>query len=94
MQRSPNRICDRIPITKHVVIPKARDAKPFLLKPCSTIRIILAIERVLSAVEFDNESMFETNKVDDKSPQRNLAAKFKLTEAPTAKTLPDEAFCF
>ncbi len=94
MQRAPDRIGNRIPITEHVVIPKAHDTKSFSLKPCSAFRVVLTVECVLPAVEFDNQSTVETNEVDDISSQRNLAAKLKLTETATAETPPNEAFCF
>jgi hypothetical protein len=67
-----------------VAVPKTQHAKPCIVQAAITITVALdmILHIVLTAIDFDNETMLQTREVDDMTTFRILAAKMKSTATP------------
>ena len=63
---------------QHIIVPVTRDSEPPREQYCFPRRITLGI-RVLTAIDFDDETLFETDKIKNKILKGNLPAKFELS---------------
>jgi hypothetical protein len=68
-------------ISEHVIVPEAKNAIPVIDKP-SVARGITLVIGVLTAVDFDDESLLAANKVGDVGPDRLLANELESTQPP------------
>jgi len=73
--RPQDRLRDAGDILRHLVVPYANHLKSLLGQPSVASGIIVALSIVLPAVEFNDDSCFQTNKVDDVATDRELASK-------------------
>src|SRR4029077_5885152 len=72
---------------QNVVVPVARDSKAFCdqdgISRCVAVR-----RRVLAAVDFDDDPLFEANEIKNKVLKGDLATKLEKRKAPVAKQSP------
>jgi hypothetical protein len=80
---------DCIDVTEHVIIPKPQHNESLITQPPITISVVTPLSCVLPAVKFDNQSSFQTNKIDDVIAQWLLAAKLVSIDLPKAKLSPE-----
>ena len=64
-----------IEISQHIVVPKAQHPITAFIE-IAIARDIALVLGMLTAVDFHNQFQFETGKVHNEWPQRNLTAKF------------------
>jgi len=79
-----------ISIFQNFRIPKVQHAITSGVEPVVPTKIVLPFG-VLSAVEFNHQTVFMTDKVDDEGTDRSLAAKCDSCKPMRAKPIP-EAF--
>ena len=65
----------QVDISQDLIIPKAQDAKASVRQVRGSLFILRDLLRVLSAVEFDHQQLFEAAEVNDIRSDRILAAK-------------------
>ena len=77
-------------IVINIVVPKPQHSETFygeaLIALCVTLGV--SIEIMLSAVDLDDETMFQTHEVHDEIIARRLAAKMKPALAPRSEVNP------
>ena len=78
-------------ISEHFVIPETQDTVAAFDEPLITGRVTLVI-CVLAAVDFDDEPLLSTGKIDDIRTNRLLTHKFETAERPGAKISPELSF--
>ena len=64
-------------VSQDVVIPKPQDTKAVCVKPSRTRAFGARLDCVLPAIDFDDQSSFETREIANVRAKRNLAAKAK-----------------
>jgi hypothetical protein len=84
----PQRLVDQRKYAFHIlinfIVPKAQYPKSATHKMLVTLGVAscVRIEIMLAAVYFDNESLFEADKIEDVSISRGLPAKMEPTLSP------------
>jgi hypothetical protein len=73
------------------VVPKPRDREPLRLKPSVTPNVSTAFG-MLSAIAFDDEAIFEADKIGDVGADRNLPAPLRRLQPPTSQETPQRLF--
>jgi hypothetical protein len=68
-----------------------RDSEPLREEYRVPCRVTLGI-RVLTAIDFDDEALFETDKIKNKILKGNLPAKFELREPTVSQQSPHFGF--
>ena len=83
IHRQSNRDClqHAVDIPQHVVVPKAQDAIAMIGQPPIALDIVFAV-RMLAAIHLDDQSLFTTNKIDSKWPDRFLTNEFQPIKLP------------
>jgi hypothetical protein len=76
---------------QHIIVPVTRHSEPLREQYCFPRYVTLGI-RVLTAIDFDNETLFETDKIENKILKRNLPTKFELREPAISKQSPHLGF--
>ena len=90
-----DRLQDAFNVFDHFVVPEPQHAVPGSPQAgIATFVVSLAFFSVLTAVEFDNQSALETNKVDDIGTNRPLAAKLERLQSPGAQMTPEAVLDF
>jgi hypothetical protein len=79
--------------SKNFVIPKPQDAISSCGKPGRSFFVLIQIERVLTAIQFDDESMFGAIEVYDVWPDRMLASELQPVQLPGSQDRPETPFC-
>jgi hypothetical protein len=82
---------DSIDVLKYIVIPKSQDIETLIPQPDISLNIVSYLLTMLSAVDLDDQSFFQTNKIDDVASQRLLAAKLKTVYLPESKFPPKQS---
>jgi len=71
-------------VFQHVVVPKSENAKTLIAQPSIALGIIIRLLSVLSSVDLNHQSHFQTHKIDNIPSQRLLSAKFEPFDLPQA----------
>jgi hypothetical protein len=80
-----DRRTNAIKIGQDVVVPEADHLEALSFKPSGSVRRIVG---VLCSVDFDDQPPFETDKIDDVTPDLLLSSKFHPMQAPVAQGTP------
>src|SRR3954447_10336678 len=84
-ERIKNRAENALGIRQHIVVPEPDDAIATRLEPISAR---LAVLRVLSAIDLDDELRRRAEEIDDIRSERMLAAETKTFELLSAQARP------
>ena len=76
---------------QRIIVPVTRDSEPLREQYCFPCCVTLGI-RVLTAIDFDDETLFETGKIKNEILKGNLPAKFELREPPISEQSPHFGF--
>jgi hypothetical protein len=87
-KRCRDLLCNPGPVAKHVVIPKSQNPESLALEPSAPLGIAVSLQRVLTAIDFNDQLRFKTHKVDDVGTDRLLPAKAMVHDLPTAQQCP------
>jgi hypothetical protein len=77
---SEDDIPDPFDVLQDFMVSKAKHTVAALYQPTISGHVLIAF-RVLTAIDFDHEPLFSTNKIDDIWPDGFLANKFKSCKA-------------
>jgi hypothetical protein len=83
-----NHVNDSIDVLKYIVIPKSQDSKTLISQPSVTLCIKTSLLSVLSSIHLNHDSLFQTDKVYDITPQRLLSPEFVAVNPPQAELAP------
>jgi hypothetical protein len=89
-QSSDNQVNDSIDVLKYIVMPKSQDIKTLIPQPSISLNIVSNLLAMLSAVDLNDQSFFQTNEVNDVASQRLLPAKLKTVYLPESEFLPKQ----
>jgi hypothetical protein len=78
-------------VQQHIVVPIARDGKPFTRQDGIASSIASRIQ-VLAAVDFDNDAWLKANKIQNVTSEWDLPPKLKTREAPVPEQPPHRDF--
>ena len=92
----PGKLCENVlqyggRLLQHVIVPVTRDSEPLREQYCFPHCVTLGI-RVLTAVDFNDETLFETDKIKNEILKGNLSAKFELREPSISEQSPHFGF--
>jgi len=73
------------------VIPKPKNAKPFRPYPCVAFGIIRLLLTMLTAIDFNHQVLFQTDKINDKATDGALPSKFVSAKLTKAKVAPENS---
>jgi hypothetical protein len=76
---------------QHIIVPITRDSESLRDQYCFPRCVTLGI-RVLTAVDFDDETFFKTDKIKNKILEGSLPAKFELREPAISQQSPHLGF--
>ena len=76
------------------MIPESKNDKSLLAQPIIPLPIIVMLIGMLSAVDLDNNSLLQTDKVDDVDSDWLLPAKLETVELPHSDATPEQLFSF
>jgi len=88
-----NLVSDTFDFLQHIMIPESENGKSLVAQPCIPFGVIVTLFRVLAAIEFDNDSLLQADKVDDVAPQRLLAAELAAFNLPHSDPMPKQLLC-
>lgn len=77
-----------IRICHDIIVPIAKNAKPFGFQISRTLSVLLLLISMLATVKFDNEQSLRTTEIYDVWTNRMLASEFHALKLPGPKTLP------
>jgi hypothetical protein len=79
VQCVPDPFGHRLPLGKHIAVPKSEHYKSFSPQPSIAPRVIRLLIRsiVLATVKLHDDATIETDEVGNVIPQRNLSPKFE-----------------
>jgi hypothetical protein len=72
------------------VIPKSQDIETLIPQPSISLNIVSNLLAMLSAIDLNDQSFFQTNEVNDVAPQRLLPAKLKTVYLPESEFPPKQ----
>jgi hypothetical protein len=78
-------------LLRHVIVPVAGDSKTFHHQDCFPCFITCG-RCVLATVNFDDEALFEANKVENEVLEGDLPTKFETRQSPITKQSPHRQF--
>ena len=83
-------------VSQNVPVPETKDAIAASLNRSGPLGVARSdlIERMLTAVDFDDEVFVRSDKVHDERPQRTLTAEFGSEKLSRAQTAPRSPFRF
>jgi hypothetical protein len=76
---------------RHIIVPVTRDSELFREQYCFPRCVTLGI-RVLAAIDLNDETLFETDKIKNKISKGNLPAKLELREPAVSRQSPHFGF--
>ena len=79
-------------ILENLIVPKSQNSKAFATEPGSSFSVGVDPQRMLAAVDFDDEFCLETNEIGDKGSDRGLAAKMMTVDLPASQMGPKALF--
>jgi hypothetical protein len=85
-----NHVNHSIHVLKYIVIPKSQDIETLIPQPDISLNIVSHLLTMLSAVDLNDQSFFQTNKIDDVASQRLLAAKLNTVNLPESEFPPKQ----
>jgi hypothetical protein len=85
-----NHVNNSIDVLKYIVIPKSQDIETLIPQPDISLNIVSYLLTMLSAVDLDDQSFFQTNKIHDVASQRLLAAKLQTVYLPESEFPPKQ----
>jgi hypothetical protein len=74
------------------VIPKPKYSKALSSQPIVAFAIVIDLLDMLSTINLDDESLLQTDKINNVWTQRLLPTKLVTTELPQAKMAPQKTF--
>jgi hypothetical protein len=74
---------------QHLVIPEPQHLKALFYKPLISSSVIDLLFLMLTAVDFNDQSRFQTNKINDVGTDGHLATKTVTGDLPLAQMLPE-----
>jgi len=80
-------------IIHHIMVPKSYHLESLRPKPLGPDIIIILINRMLAAIQFNNKLLFEAYKIDNIFSDGSLSSKFKAHQLSTANMAPEFLFC-
>jgi len=94
IDKGANGVEDGVDIVIDLVVPGAEDDEAFASQPGIAPGVPggMVVQRVLSAIEFDDESWAKAGEVDDVATQRNLSPEFDALAPPGAQAGPEPDF--
>ncbi len=78
-------------VSENVIVPEPQDPEALGLQPSRTGLVILGLESMMAAVEFDDQFRRETNEVGDERTDGRLTAKSKAVDLLAAQAVPETA---
>ena len=92
VQRSKNRPENSFQVPQNFVVPKSDDTEPLLLKKCRSRRIPGGLDRVLTAVNLDDQSPLHAGKINHVWRQGMLPPELATGQLPITQRTPLQAF--
>ena len=83
---------DGIEIVVHLVVPKADDGVAFAFEIVSSAGVLFGIERMLAAVEFDDEPGLGAGEISDEWSDGDLPLPFEAADLAIAQAGPKFGF--
>jgi hypothetical protein len=80
-------------ILERVVVPDSDDAKTLGFEPSRALSIMRCYDRMLAAIDLDDQLPFEADEIYDVSPNRSLPPELQSLELSKAKAGPETALC-
>jgi hypothetical protein len=75
-----NMLHDPIRVLERVIVPNSDDAESLSFEPGRAHAIMRRCDRVLAAIDFDDQLLLEADEIDDISTNRSLASEFQAIE--------------
>jgi hypothetical protein len=91
LQRCVDFLDDTRKIAEHIVVPKPEHPIAALAQESRSLIVVCKTFRMLSAVDFDDQTVLETDEVRDIRPKRNLTAKSRA-DLMVAQRSPEGSF--
>ena len=86
-------LCNSLGIRQDVIVPEPQDAIALSFQPAATLFVVRDLLRMLPAIHFDDQPMFETDKIHDERADRLLASKLRGSDLTALELLPQPPFC-
>jgi hypothetical protein len=86
-----DRVADREGLRKDIMIPEAQDRESGSAEECVAYRIVSGVA-MLSAIDFDHETMFEADEVEDVTIVRVLTAELAALDLSVPEYRPQCSF--
>jgi hypothetical protein len=67
---------DTVQVLKHIIVPEPHNDEPLISEPSVPIVVSTFRNRMLTAIDFNDEAFFETHEIDDKITDRLLPSEF------------------
>jgi len=75
-----------------LIVPESQHAKALLVQPGTSLRIVVFLRRMLTAIKLDDEVRGQANEVNDVGSESMLTTKLEQFEATRSKLAPQHAF--
>ena len=92
MQLSKNFLQYSIGLFQRCIIPKSDDSKAFRLKKSCSLGIARSLIRMLPAIQFHYQFLFNTDEINDVWPNRVLSPKLESAEVAVFQLQPKPQF--
>ena len=76
-----------------LIVPVTQNVETTLFQIAGPLHVISGLITVLRAIEFDNETCFVTEEVNDVRTYRHLPAEFEIMNTAITQVSPEAYFC-
>ena len=98
IKRAGKRVSDSVhhtvDVVEYIVVPKPEHRESLLYEPRVTIIVVGNLMSMLPAIEFDNESLRQANKIDDIYAKRLLTTELAAEYTATSQFSPQPLLGF
>ena len=85
----PDFLQHRLQFLHHLVVPEPQHRITLNPQPFITARVISRLFRVLPTIQFDDQSLFDADEIDDVAPERFLPFELQAHEAVGTQVIPE-----
>ena len=79
----------RLSLRQHLVVPESQYAEALRFQPARTLFILGVLQRMVTAINFENNLAFETDEINNVLTDRLLASEFRAVDLATINSAPE-----
>jgi hypothetical protein len=92
LDHQPDLLSHRFLLVKNLIVPEPENTKTSFLQFLCAIFVILCLLSMLGPIHFNDQFVFQSDKIEDVITKSVLTAKFQTTNLTTTQKMPQSLF--